>query len=86
MKAARHIVRGNVFDENFLMSVATIGALVIGEYPEAVAVMLLYQIGDYFQNRALKNSRRSISALMDIRPEVANLVKDGGYRNVSPRS
>ena len=83
-KAGRNIIRGNVFDENFLMSVATIGALVIGEYPEAVAVMLLYQIGEYFQKRAVQNSRKSIAALMDIRPETANLEKDGQVLTVDP--
>jgi len=83
-KAVRNLIRGNVFDENFLMSVATVGALVLGEYPEAVAVMLLYQIGEYFQKRALQNSRRSIAALMDIRPDTANLEKDGKVLSVSP--
>jgi Zn2+/Cd2+-exporting ATPase len=83
-KAARNIVRRNVFDENFLMSVATIGALIIGEYPEAVAVMLLYQIGETFQMLALRNSRKSISALMDIRPDTANLEKNGQICVVSP--
>lgn len=83
-KATRNIVRGNVFDENFLMAVATIGALVIGEYPEAVAVMFLYQIGEYFQRRALQRSRQSIAALMNIRPDSANLEKDGQVLAVSP--
>ncbi|MFH1879335.1 MAG: heavy metal translocating P-type ATPase [Bacillota bacterium] len=84
LKAARNIIRGNVFDEYFLMAVATIGALIIGEYPEAVAVMLLYQIGEYFQKRALRNSRKSIAALMDIRPESANLEKFGQIVSVAP--
>lgn len=84
LKAGRNIVRGNVFDENFLMSVATIGAFIVGAYPEAVAVMLLYQIGEYFQKRALRNSRKSIAALMDIRPETANLEKDGQIISVAP--
>ena len=83
-KAARHIARGNLFDENFLMSVATIGALLIGEYPEAVAVMLLYQIGEYFQDLAVDKSRESIAALMDIRPDSANLERDGLVVSVSP--
>ncbi|MBN1778235.1 MAG: cadmium-translocating P-type ATPase [Clostridiales bacterium] len=83
-KAARHIRRGNVFDENFLMSLATIGALAIGEYPEAVAVMLLYQTGEYFQDRALDKSRRSISALMDIRPDTANVERDGTVQTMPP--
>ncbi len=85
-KAVRHIIRGNVFDENFLMSVATIGALMIGEYPEAVAVMLLYQIGEYFQDRAVDKSRDSITALMDIRPDSANLERDGKIISVSPET
>ena len=83
-KAARHIIRGNVFDENFLMSIATIGALAIGEYPEAVAVMLLYQIGEFFEDRAVDKSRDSIAALMDIRPDTANVERDGKVITVSP--
>jgi Cd2+/Zn2+-exporting ATPase len=74
--AVRNIIRGNVFDENFLMSIATIGAFIIGEYPEGVAVMLFYQIGELFQDYAVDKSRRSIADLMDIRPEFAN-VKTG---------
>ena len=70
-EAAINIFHGEIFDENFLMSVATIGALVIGEYPEAVAVMLLYQIGEWFQSYALGKSRQSIATLMDIRPDTA---------------
>ncbi len=72
-KAVKNIKKGRVFDENFLMSVATVGALCIKEYPEAVMVMILYQIGEYFQHRAIEKSRHSISALMDIRPDYANL-------------
>lgn len=83
-KAVRNIIRGNVFDEHFLMSAATIGAFAIGEYPEAVAVMLLYQIGEYFQDRALDSSRKSIADLMNIRPDTANLEKDGQVVSVSP--
>lgn len=83
-KAARHIIRGNVFDENFLMSVATIGAIAIGEYPEAVAVMLLYQIGEYFQDRAVDKSRDSIASLMNIRPETATVERNGKLFPVSP--
>lgn len=74
--AARNIVRGQVFDENFLMALATIGAFAIGEYPEGVAVMLFYQVGELFQGLAVNRSRRSITALMDIRPEFAFL-KEG---------
>lgn len=79
--AVKNIIKGRIFDENFLMSAATAGALCIGEYPEAVMVMILYQIGEYFQHRAVEKSRRSISELMDIRPDYANL--DG--RRVSPQ-
>lgn len=75
-KAARNIVHGQVFDENFLMCIATIGALALGEYAEAVGVMLFYQIGELFQSYAVGKSRRSIAALMDIRPDTANLLVD----------
>lgn len=83
-KAARNIMNGQVFDENFLMCVATIGALVIGEYPEAVAVMLFYQVGELFQSVAVSRSRQSISALMDIRPDYANIERDGQLLQVDP--
>ncbi len=83
-KACRNIVRGKVFDENFLMSVATLGAFGIGELPEAVAVMLFYQIGEYFQNYAVKKSRKSISSLMDIRPDYANVYIEGVLKKVNP--
>ena len=86
IRAARNIARGRVFDENFLMSVATIGAFAIGEYPEAVGVMLFYQIGEYFQSKAVAKSRKSITALMDIRPDYANLLKDGQLIKVSPET
>lgn len=82
--AARNIVRGQVFDENFLMALATIGAFAIGEYPEGVAVMLFYQVGELFQGMAVNRSRRSITALMDIRPEFANLKEAGNLRRVAP--
>ncbi|KAI4453501.1 cadmium/zinc-transporting atpase hma2-related [Holotrichia oblita] len=72
LRAVKNISKGQIFDENFLMCVATIGAFAIGEYPEAVAVMLFYQVGEYFQNAAVKKSRRSITDLMDIRPDYAN--------------
>ena len=86
-KAIRNIVHGEIFDENFLMVVATIGALAIGEYPEAVAVMLFYQIGEMLEDRAVEKSRRSISSLMDIRPDYANLeVEDGSMQRVAPES
>ena len=83
-KAVRNLKNGQVFDENFLMSVATIGALVIGEYPEAVAVMLFYQVGELFQNVAVSRSRQSISELMDIRPDYANIERDGQLVQVDP--
>ena len=83
-KAIRNICRGKVFDENFLMAVATLGAFGIGEYPEAVAVMLFYQIGELFQSYAVDKSRKSISSLMDIRPDYANIEKDGKLEKVNP--
>lgn len=83
-KALRNILRGKVFDENFLMSVATLGAFGIGELPEAVAVMLFYQVGEFFQNYAVNKSRKSISSLMDIRPDYANLYIDGNLKKVNP--
>ena len=85
-KAVRNIFRGKVFDENFLMTVATIGAFCIGEFPEAVAVMLFYQIGELFQSYAVDKSRKSISNLMDIRPDYANLEKDGKIQKVDPEN
>lgn len=84
LKAGRNIFRGQVFDENFLMAIATLGAFAIGEYPEAVAVMLFYQVGELFQSLAVNKSRRSISALMNIRPEYANLTTKDGTIKVSP--
>ena len=83
-KAVRNITRGKVFDENFLMSVATIGAFGIGEFPEAVAVMLFYQVGELFQSYAVDKSRKSISSLMDIRPDFANVERDGKIQKVDP--
>jgi Cd2+/Zn2+-exporting ATPase len=82
--ALRNIRRGQVFDENFLMSVATIGAFAIGEYPEGVAVMLFYQIGEMFQDMAVNRSRKSITALMDIRPDFANLKVNNDLKKVDP--
>lgn len=84
LKALRNIARGQVFDENFLMGVAAVGAFAIGEYAEAVAVMLFYQVGEFFQDMAVNRSRKSISALMDIRPDYANLKTGGEVRRVSP--
>ena len=83
-KAVRNIFRGKVFDENFLMTVATIGAFCIGEFPEAVAVMLFYQIGELFQSYAVDKSRKSIASLMDIRPDYANVERDGKIQKVDP--
>lgn len=83
-KAIRNITRGKVFDENFLMTVATIGAFGIGEFPEAVAVMLFYQVGELFQSYAVDKSRKSISSLMDIRPDYANVERDGKIQKVNP--
>ena len=83
-KAVVNIFHGEFFDENFLMSVATIGAFAIKEFPEAVAVMLFYQIGEYFQSYAVKKSRKSIASLMDIRPDYANLKVNGNIEKKSP--
>lgn len=81
-KAVRNIAKGEIFDENFLMSIATIGAIAIREYPEAVAVMLLYRIGEHFQGLAVNKSRSSINSLLDLQPETANLLRDGTERAV----
>lgn len=83
-KAVRNIAGGQVFDENFLMALATIGAFFTGEYPEGVAVMLFYQIGELFQSYAVGRSRQSIAALMDIRPDYANIEEKGELRQVDP--
>ena len=83
-KALRNITRGKVFDENFLMTVATIGAFGIGEFPEAASVMLFYQVGELFQSYAVDKSRKSIASLMDIRPDYANIEKDGKLEKVDP--
>lgn len=83
-RAVKNIAHGQVFDENFLMCIATIGAFVIGEYPEAVFVMLFYQIGELFQGYAVGKSRKSISDMMDIRPDYANIRRDGQLVRVDP--
>lgn len=83
-KALRNILHGQVFDENFLMSIATLGAFFTGDYPEGVTVMLFYQVGELFQSYAVGRSRQSISALMDIRPDYANVEKDGQLVQVDP--
>lgn len=90
LKSARNIFHGQIFDENFLMSIATIGSFVLGyfngsgEYEEGIAVMLFYQVGEFFQNYAVGNSRKSISSLMDIRPDFANIEKNGEIISVDP--
>ncbi len=83
-KAIKNIFRGKVFDEHFLMAVATIGAFAIGEFPEAVAVMLFYQVGELFQDYAVDKSRKSITNLMDIRPDIAFVKRNGNIEKVSP--
>ena len=83
-KAFKNIIKGKVFDENFLMAIATLGAIVIGEFAEAVAVMLFYQIGELFQSYAVNKTRKSISSLVDIMPDYANLIKDGEVEKVDP--
>ena len=83
-KAVRNIFRGKVFDENFLMAVATLGAFGVGEFPEAVAVMLFYQVGELFQSYAVDKSRKSISSLMDIRPDYANVLRDEKEEKIDP--
>lgn len=83
-KAVKNIFRGKVFDENFLMAVATLGAFGIGEFPEAVAVMLFYQIGELFQDYAVDKSRKSITSLMDIRPDFANVYRNNKIEKVNP--
>ena len=84
LKALRNITRGKVFDENFLMTIATIGAFFIGEFPEAVAVMLFYQVGELFQSYAVDKSRKSVAALMDIRPDYANVYRNEEIEKVNP--
>lgn len=83
-KAGKGILRGQVFDENFLMAAATVGAMILGEFPEGVAVMLFYQVGELFQSCAVGKSRRNIAALMDIRPDYANIMADGELKRVDP--
>ena len=84
LSAIRNIFRGQVFDENFLMTVATLGAFAIGNHPEGVAVMIFYEIGELFQSYAVNRSRKSISSLMDIRADYANLITDGEEKKVDP--
>lgn len=84
-EAIEHIAKGKVFDENFLMAIATIGAFAIGEFPEAVAVMLFYQVGELFQSYAVDKSKKSISDLMNIRPDFANVERNGIIEKVNPK-
>lgn len=84
LAAARNIVHGEVFDENFLMAVASLGAMLMGEYAEGIAVLALYQAGEWLQDKAVDKSRESIAALMDIRPDSANRLTEGGVEQVSP--
>ena len=84
LKALRNIKRGKIFDENFLMSVATVGALCIGNLPEAVSVMLFYQVGELFQSYAVNKSRKSVASLMDIRPDYANVIRNDKHIKVDP--
>ncbi len=83
-KAFRNILNGQIFDENFLMTVATIGAIALGDYKEAVAVMLFYQIGELFQDYAVGKSRESIAAMMDLRPDIANVIRGENIEEVDP--
>jgi Cd2+/Zn2+-exporting ATPase len=84
LKAAKNIVRGKVFDEHFLMSAATVGAMAIGRYPEAAAVMIFYQAGEYVQSLAVSRSRASISSLLTIRPDKATVIRDGAEVSLAP--
>ncbi|MDU5508925.1 heavy metal translocating P-type ATPase [Enterococcus gilvus] len=84
--AVTNIFHGEIFDENFLMAIATVGAIAIGEYPEAVAVMLFYQVGEFFQDYAVAKSRKSISSLLAIRPDSANLIQNGEVKKVAPEA
>ena len=86
LKAVKNITKGRVFDENFLMTLSTVGAFIIGEYPEAVAVMLFYQVGEFFQDMSVKRSRKSIANLMDIRPDSATINRNGDLVTVAPES
>ena len=84
LKAVKNVEKGDFFDENFLMTIATLGAIIIGEYPEAVAVMLFYEVGELFQGYAINKSRKSIADMMDIKPEYANVIRDNKSEKVDP--
>ena len=83
-EAVQNLFKGKIFDENFLMTVATIGAFCIGEYPEAAAIMLFYRLGEFFQDLAVSKSKNSIKALMELKPDKAFLLEDGKMKEVSP--
>ena len=85
LKAVKNIFHGNVFDENFLMTIATIGAFSIKQYPEAVAVMIFYDLGEYFEDKAVDHSRKSITSLMNIKPSFANIKTENGIKTISPK-
>ena len=85
IEAVKNIFHGELFDENFLMAIATIGAIIIGDYPEAVTVMLFYEIGEMFQDRAIENSRKSIESLASIKADYANLKEEDGIKKVNPK-
>ena len=85
IEAVKNIFHGELFDENFLMAIATVGAIVIGDYPEAVTVMLFYEIGEMFQDRAIENSRKSIESLASIKADYANLKEEDGIKKVNPK-
>ena len=85
LKAVKNIFHGNVFDENFLMTIATIGAFSIKQYPEAVAVMIFYDLGEYFEDKAVDHSRKSITSLMNIKPLFANIKTENGIKTISPK-
>ncbi|MBQ9603935.1 MAG: HAD-IC family P-type ATPase, partial [Firmicutes bacterium] len=84
LRAAKNIGRGQIFDENFLMTVATIGAIIIGEYPEALAVMIFYQVGEFFQDMAVEKSTRSIGELLELKIENVNIVRESGIETAAP--
>ena len=84
LKAIKNVEKGDFFDENFLMTVATLGAIMIGEYPEAVAVMLFYEVGELFQSYAINKSRKAIADMMDIKPEYANVIRDNKSQKIDP--
>lgn len=86
LRALKNISKGQIFDENFLMSIATVGAFLIGDFAEAVAVMLFYQVGEYFQDAAVRKSKKSITSLMDIRPDYANLKRGNDTEKVAPET